>query len=339
MENRDIIVVGASAGGVAALKDFIKGLPEDFNGSIFIVLHMPPYAKSMLPKILSKAGPLDAVESKDGESIRPGTIYVAPNDHHLILESGDKIVVKRGPKENRFRPSIDALFRSAAYVYGSRVIGIILSGLLNDGVSGLWTIKQHGGIAVIQDPKDAEQPQLPENVLEYVHVDYIVSTADMAPLIAGMVKKPPPERHKLPEEELRMLKKEIVIATKDNAFEMGIMNMGEITPFTCPQCHGALVRLVEGKLIRFRCHTGHAYTASSLLSEATESVESMLWQSMRGMEEIVMLLENIAEHFEEMESPDAAALFKEKAEGAANRARIIHDSIFRQEQYSEDIRY
>lgn len=162
---RDIVVVGASAGGVEALKQFVKSLPKDFKGSIFIVLHIPSYSETRLPWILEKACNIEAVLPLDGEEIEPGKIYVAPNDHHMLLQEG-KVVVKRGPKENRFRPAIDALFRSAAYVYGSRVIGVILSGLLDDGASGLWTIQQQGGITIIQKPEDAEQPQLPKNVLQ-----------------------------------------------------------------------------------------------------------------------------------------------------------------------------
>jgi len=338
MNTRNIVVVGASAGGVTALKDFVKNLPADYSGSIFIVMHIPAYTESTLPSILTNAGPLEATHAKDGERIKPGRIYVAPHDHHMLLVD-DRVIIKRGPKENRFRPSIDALFRSAAYVFGPRVIGIVLSGVLNDGTSGLWTVKQQGGVAIIQDPADAEQPQMPENVLEYVDVDYSIPAADMAPLICGMLKEPALQKSNLSAEKLRLLKTEIVIATKDNAFEMGIMEMGELTPFTCPECHGALVRLEEGKIIRFRCHTGHAYTASSLLAEVTEYVEDALWQSMRAMEEMVMLLKNITSHFEKLDNPDAATIFREKAEDASKRARIIHDSIFRQEQYSEDLRF
>jgi two-component system chemotaxis response regulator CheB len=334
---RNIIVVGASVGGVTALKDFVQSLPGDFKGSVFIVLHIPSYSETRLPWILSKAGPVNAVLAKDGEEIEPGKIYVAPNDHHMLLEEG-KVVVKRGPKENRFRPSIDALFRSAAYVYGTRVIGIILSGLLDDGVSGLWTIQRLGGVTIIQKPEDAEQPQLPENALEYIEPDYQVGAMDIGSVIAGMIKEPVTERNKFTEEELKRLKMEVIIATRDNAFEMGIMNMGEFTPFTCPQCHGALIRLVEGNLIRFRCHTGHAYTASSLLAEVTESVEGLLWQSMRGMEETNMLLDNIADHFEDLKNKNAAEIFRARAKETADRARIIHDSVLRQDQYSEDIR-
>jgi two-component system chemotaxis response regulator CheB len=334
---QNIIVVGASAGGVSALKDLVRSLPEDFKGSIFIVLHIPSYSETRLPWILSKAGPLRAELASDGEEIEPGKIYVAPNDHHMLLEDG-KVVVRRGPKENRFRPSIDALFRSAAYVYGSRVIGIILSGLLDDGASGLWTIQRHGGVAIVQEPDDAEQPQLPENVLQYVDADYNVGASDIGPLLAGLVKEPAPERNKFSEEELKLLEMEVIIATKDNAFQMGIMEMGELTPFTCPECNGTLVRLEEAQILRFRCHTGHAYTASSLLAEVTETVENLLWRAMRAVEETNMLMNSIADHFDTLNNPDAAVLFRKKALENGKHARTIHDSVLQQDQYSEDLR-
>jgi two-component system chemotaxis response regulator CheB len=278
------------------------------------------------------------VQPRDGEPIEPGKIYVAANDHHLLLED-DKVMVKRGPKENRFRPSIDALFRSAAYTYGPRVIGIVLSGLLNDGTSGLWTIKRLGGVAIIQQPEDAEFPQMPENVLEYVEVDHSIPASAMGNLLKKLVDESATEAPKLSSKEMDLLKMEVLIASKDNAFEMGILSMGELTPFTCPECHGALVRLVQGNILRFRCHTGHAFTASSLLAEVTQSVEEMLWMGMRGMEETSMLLKNIETHFKGMGDKTAAAKFRDKAEEAAHRARLIHDYIFTQNQYSEDIRH
>jgi two-component system chemotaxis response regulator CheB len=337
IEPRDIIVIGASAGGVTALKDLVKGLPADFGGSVFIVLHIPPYSESRLPWILSNAGLLDAIHPQDGDMIEPGKIYVATNDHHLLVEEG-KVRVRRGPKENKFRPSIDALFRSAAYVYRERVIGIILSGMLDDGVSGLWTIKQLGGLAIIQSPEDAEQSQLPDNVRQHVDVDYTLPAAEMGPLLSGLVKQAAPERNKFTLDELKQLEKEVIIATKDNALELGVFDMGELTPFTCPQCHGALVRLVEGNLMRFRCHTGHAYTASSLLAEVSETVEEELWQSMRGLEEMTMLMNNISDKFAAMGDVAAADLFRAKAEESGHRARLIHHAVYQQNQYSEDLR-
>jgi two-component system chemotaxis response regulator CheB len=338
MMKRDIIVIGASAGGLSPLRSFVGSLPSNFKGSVFIVLHIPPYSESQLASILSKAGQLKVVEPRDGEAIKPGMVYVAANDHHLLLENS-KVVVKKGPKENRFRPSIDALFRSAAYVYGSRVIGIVLSGLLNDGTSGLWSIKRLGGVTIIQDPEDAAYPQMPQNVLEYVEVDYTMPVAQIGELIVELSEEAAPKTKKISATERKLLELEVLIATRADAFDMGIMNFGELTPFTCPDCHGALARLAEGELIRFRCHTGHAYTASTLLAELSTSVEEMLWQGMRGMEEMNLLLQNIEKHLKELGHRKQAAIFKDKAEEAAHRARIIHDSIFRQEQFSEDIRY
>lgn len=337
-EIRDIIVVGASAGGVEALKDFVSGFQKDFKGSVFIVLHIPSYSETRLPWILSKAGPLEAVLPNDGDAIEPGKIYVAPNDHHLLLEKGDRVIVRRGPKENRFRPAIDALFRSAAYVYGSRVIGVVLSGYLDDGVSGLWTIQQQGGLAIVQTAEDAAQPQLPQNVQQYVKPDYKLTAHDMGPLISGLVQEPAPERNKFSQEELKRLEIEVIIATKDNAFEMGIMDMGKLTPFTCPECGGALVRLVEANILRYRCHTGHAYTASSLVAEVTETVEGFLWKAMRALEETNMLMNGVARHYEESNNSKDAALFMEKAKSAADRARSIHDLILQLPQFSEDNR-
>jgi two-component system chemotaxis response regulator CheB len=255
-----------------------------------------------------------------------------------LIEPG-KILVKKGPKENRSRPAVDALFRSAAVAYGSRVIGIVLSGVLNDGASGMWSIKAQGGIAVIQSPEDAEHFEMPKSVTEYVEVDYVLPASMIGELIAKLQQEPVKQKPDMSEADIKRLKTEVVIAKKDNAFEMGIIKMGELTVFTCPECHGALARIVEGKIMRFRCHTGHAYTSSSLLASITESVEVMLWQGMRAMEEATLLLNNIADHFETVSDPGAADLFRKKAKINAGSAQVIHDSIFKLEQYSEDLRF
>ena len=238
--------------------------------------------------------------------IERGTIYVAPNDHHLLLEH-NKIVVVKGPKENRFRPSIDALFRSAAYVYGPAVVGVVLSGTLQDGASGIYTIKRQGGMAIVQDPQDAIHSSLPENVLEFVEADYISKAADIGALLRVLAENgQQSKKSELSPDEIKRLESEVVIAKNENTFEMGIINMGELTPFTCPECHGTLVRLAEGNILRFRCHTGHAYTASALLEDVSESVEEMLWQCVRVMEEKAMLEKNIAEHLQEINHDDAS---------------------------------
>ena len=336
MPKRDIIVVGASSGGVTALTEFVASLPADFAGSIFIVLHIPPYSPSNLPLILSRATSLKVTHPKDGEQVRQRRIYVALPDHHLLLE-GKKILVKKGPKENRFRPSIDALFRSAAYVYGPRVVGIILSGLLNDGTSGLWSIKRMGGLSIVQS--DADYPSMPDNALEYVKADYIMPVKEMGALLTSIASRTAAKKRRLRKRETELLKMEVIIARQDNAFEMGIINVGELTSFTCPECNGMLVRLMEGKLVRFRCHTGHAFTASALLAELSISVEEKLWEAMKSMEETTMLLKDIGNHFKESGQASVGRVFLSKSRKEADRARIIHDSIFTQELLSEDIRH
>lgn len=334
---RDIIVIGASAGGLPALMELVKGLPADFPAAIFIVLHLSPFSTNFIPEILSKLGPLEVVEPSDGEPIQYGRIYVAAPDNHLLLEN-DKIIIKRGPKENRFRPSIDALFRSASNLYGPRVIGVVLSGMLDDGTSGLWSVKRMGGLAIIQDPSDAAFPAMPANVLEYVKVDYQVPVAQLAALLFSLIGETIPKKPKIPTKELELLEMEVVIATHDNAFQMGIIQMGELTPFTCPDCHGALTQLKEGKIMRFRCHTGHAFTISALLAEVTESVEDHLWQAMRSLEESNMLLEKLGQHFTKEGQAGEAELFLTKARQMAKQARLIHDAIFAQQILSADVR-
>jgi two-component system chemotaxis response regulator CheB len=335
---RDIIVIGSSAGGLPALMQIVAALPHNFPASILVVQHIPPYSVSNLHQILNRLGPLPATVARDGELIEPSKIYVATPDHHMLVEQG-KIVVKRGPKENRFRPSVDALFRSAAYTYGSRVIGIVLSGVLDDGTSGLWSIKRLGGLTLIQQPEDALFPQMPLNAQDQVELDYSVPAAEMAALLAQLTTLPAQPTPKLSKKELKLLEMEIVIAGRDNAFEMGIIEMGEFTPFTCPECHGALTQLKEGRTIRFRCHTGHAYTISALLSEVTTNVEAILWQAMQGLEETTMLLTRLGQHFKQEKQADMAEIFFQKSSLIKKHSQVVHDSVLSQELLSGDIGY
>jgi two-component system, chemotaxis family, protein-glutamate methylesterase/glutaminase len=292
MPNRDIIVIGTSAGGVTALTDLAGTLPSDLNASLFIVQHTLPHSHSNLPYILNRSGPLLATHAIDGEPIEKNRIYVAIPDHHMILEQ-DHILVKKGPKENRFRPSIDALFRSAAHEYGPRVIGIILTGLLDDGTSGLWSIKHFGGTVVIQNPQDAEYPSMPKNVLEQVEVDHIVSMKDMGALLKWLTEEEVVHKQTITQQEAQRVRLETEIALQKNASGMVVLNLGKLTPFTCPECNGALTEIKEGNLIRFRCHTGHGFTAEALLAGITEKIEDNTWQTIKGLEEAVMLYEQM----------------------------------------------
>ena len=336
--HRDIVVIGASAGGITALKELVKTLPPEFPAAILVVQHIAADSPSILPEILSHASALPAKHPLPGEAIVPGTIYVAPPDHHLLVED-EKVLVARGPKENRFRPSIDALFRSAAYTYGPRVIGVVLTGYLDDGTSGLWSLQRLGGVAIVQDPLDAVSPAMPTNALQYVAADYVVPLAEISALLVRLTLEPAPGKPRVTKAELDLLGLELTIAKHDNAFEMGIIDKGELTPFTCPDCHGALTQLIEGNLIRYRCHTGHAYTINALLSEVSTSVESMLYQTMRGLEETKMLLQHMGEHFQKGKQPTVADLFLRKAEMTGEQARIVHDSIMQHEALSGDLQF
>jgi two-component system chemotaxis response regulator CheB len=338
MSQRDIVVVGASAGGVDALVSLVSTLGPDLPVSVFVVLHVPPGSPSFLPQILSRAGPFQATHPQDGEEIRPGHIYVAPPDHHLLVEER-QLVVRRGPKENRVRPSIDALFRSAAYVYGQRAVGVVLSGTQDDGTSGLWSIKRRGGVAIVQQPDEAVFPDMPRNALAQVDVDHVAPASEVGRILARLALEPLGEPTQIPAEELNRLQQEIEIAFHGDAFQMGIMGWGEPAPFTCPECHGILVRLEEGKRSRFRCHTGHAFTASALLAGVTEQVEDTLWQAVRGLEECTMLLQDMGEHFANAGQAETARLFFEKAAESEKRARAVHDSLPHHEHLSQDIQY
>jgi two-component system chemotaxis response regulator CheB len=327
MEKRDIIVIGSSAGGVVALQEIVASLPSDLNASIFIVQHVSPDSESLLPRILSHKGKLKAVHASDGEMIRPGIIYIAPPDRHMIIEH-DRILVKKGPKENRFRPSIDALFRSAAYSYGSRVVGVVLTGMLDDGTSGMWSVKRLGGTAIIQKPEEAAFPSMPTSVLEYVSIDYILPLSEIAGKLDELANQPLESSAASEISELGMMKTEIEIAAQKNAFAKGVMELGELSPLTCPECNGVLLKLKEGNLVRYRCHTGHAYLSSSLLAEVTENVEVKLWQALKNLEEMIMLLEQNAEEQRNFNNLTMSEDLLQKADIARDRASKLHDFIY-----------
>lgn len=276
-DSQRIIVMGASAGGFEAFKTIIRKLPPDFAIPIFIVWHMSPDIRGILPQMLNRENRIHAAHAHDHEVIRSNRIYVAPPDHHLLIEDG-KVRVTRGPKENRFRPAVDPLFRSAAYAYGNRVIGVVLSGGLDDGTAGLWRIKHNGGIAVVQDPREAEVSSMPESALREVQVDHSVPVADMADLLVKLSTEKITEDPKVTKDE--KTKMEIDIAAGKDALK-GYLELGKLTPFACPECHGVLSRITDGSLIRYRCHTGHAFSADTLLSAITQNIEGSFYNASR----------------------------------------------------------
>jgi two-component system, chemotaxis family, protein-glutamate methylesterase/glutaminase len=335
MARKDIVVVGASAGGMSALEKLAAGLPADFPAAVFVVWHLAPGVRSVLPQILARAGPLPALYPSDGDRIEPGRIYVAPNDHHLLLEKG-YLRVARGPKENRFRPAVDPLFRSAAYVYGPRVIGVVLTGALDDGTAGLWAIKLRGGTAIVQDPEDAQHRSMPLNALNNVEVDHKVPVAQIGPLLARLVLEEAPAALPGAPRELERMHAEVRIAGGDDALEQDVRRFGEFSAFTCPECHGVLTRLADGRIERYRCHTGHAYSADALVESATEQVEDQLWRAVRALDETVLLLNQLGEEFAKGGDTRAAEFCLSRARDAYARSQPIREAALVSEPVNTD---
>jgi two-component system chemotaxis response regulator CheB len=257
---RDIVVIGASAGGVEALRRLVQMLPAELPAAIFVVLHVLPNTRSYLPELLSGGG-LKVAHAVDGNPIERGRIYVAPPNHHLLVESGH-MHLSSGPRENRHRPALNPLFRSAALAYGPRVVGVILTGNLDDGTVGLWEIKRRGGVAVVQDPNEAVYPGMPQSAIGNVDVDFVVKLDDLPQLLTSLVGK----------------------------IAKGVGNVSpeipsEPTRLTCPECRGPLAEYKVGRLSEFRCRVGHAYAPAALVTAHADTVERTLWSAVVALEE------------------------------------------------------
>jgi two-component system chemotaxis response regulator CheB len=331
MRVNQIVVVGASSGGVEALRVIAASLPEHLSAPVCVVLHTSPQSPAILSDLLDRVGPLRAVTARNRDRLAPGTIYVAPPDSHLLVEPGTLRLTK-GPRENRFRPAIDPLFRSAAQVYGPAAIGIILTGNLDDGTAGLWAVKHLGGIAVVQDPYDAMFPGMPRSALEHVDSDYVVRLTEIGPLIADLTSKPIDERRVAPREVPEHLEIEMKIAREENALDAGLERVTTPSTFACPECHGVLLQMKEGGRIRFRCHTGHAYSVESLLAAINEGIEESLWNAVRAIEEGDLLLTRMAAHLKSSANGDEARIAemaqKTKAQAEAVRQIVLaHDPL------------
>lgn len=324
MPGRDIIVVGASAGGVEALATLARGLPADISAAIFVVLHIAPHGTSVLPRIISRAGPLPATHAWDGEPIRSGRIYVAPPDRHLLLKSGH-VRVARGPTENSHRPAIDPLFRTAARSYGRRVIGVVLSGLLDDGTAGLLAIKERSGLAVVQHPDDALFPSMPRSAMDNLKVDHAVPIADLGALLVRLTKEPLPAQ--LQTSAPAQMQVEADMAELERDAMENPHRPGAPSGFACPACGGALWELRDGELIRYRCRVGHAWSPDSLLAEQSGAVETALWSALRALEERAALAQNMSHRAAQRGSDPIARKFADQARECESDARLIREVL------------
>jgi two-component system chemotaxis response regulator CheB len=289
-KGRDVVVIGTAAGGLEALDQLIGQLPTDLPASIVIVQHMDR-GNSGEP-LLRRLGRHQAFHPKlaeNGERLKPGHLYIAPPDNHLLIKKG-KMLVTKGAAENRHRPGIDPLFRSAAASHGSRVIAVVLTGMLDDGTAGLIAVKRCGGVTVVQDPRDAAYSGMPLSALDDADVDYCVSIAEMGPLLVSLVSTPHGKSKAVPDD----IRTEAAIAERVLSDISQVNGLGEQVPYNCPGCGGVLWKIDGLGEKRYRCHTGHSYSGLSLLASQSEKIEEMLWISLRMFEERKNLLTTIA---------------------------------------------
>jgi two-component system chemotaxis response regulator CheB len=337
-KGRDIIVVGASAGGVEALCQLVRGLPPGLPAAVFVVCHFPTDGKSLLPEILSRHGQLLARHPSDGEPIYPGQIYVAPPDYHLFLEPA-AVRLSHGPRENRFRPSIDPLFRSAARVFGPRVVAVMLSGALSDGVAGLLAVRAAGGVAVVQDPADAILPSLPQSASDIAGADHVVPVGRLARLLADLVhpdgaaadnpSKPPPAPAAGGKAMFDPVEKITQTAAEDLEAQARDARRGTVSTFTCPECGGCMWQLDEAELLRFRCHVGHAYGADALLAEQSAALEAALWTAVRTFREKGVLARQLANRDRQAGNAQSAGRFEEEGQLAERYGGLIQEYLLR----------
>jgi two-component system chemotaxis response regulator CheB len=328
MPNRNVICIGASAGGLAPLTEILSKLPETLPAAVFVVLHMSPDNPSQLPQILDRAGRLRASAAVDGEEIQHGHVYVAVPDHHLLIE-GDRVRTVRGPRENRHRPSIDNLFRSAARFHGSHVVGVVLSGSLDDGTAGLIAIKVRGGIAVVQEPSEAFSSEMPRNAMRYLDVDHVKPAAKIGPLLGRLVREPLETGHPpVPNEMVEETK----IAKLDLAAVENEDRPGKPSPFACPDCRGVLWEIEEGRLLRFRCRVGHAFSPETMISAGDEAIEAALWEALRAIEERVSLRRRLAQQARERHLDSLADHFEKQIPESEQHVTALRDMLLRAEK-------
>jgi len=318
MDAHDIIVIGASAGGIEALREVVGSLPSDLPAALFVALHISPHKPSMLPAILTRAGKLPANHPVDREEIKRGRIYVAPPDHHLIIEDGH-VAARRGPRESRHRPSADTLFRSAADAYGQRVVGVVLTGALDDGTAGLRAIKERGGLAVVQDPSDADHAGMPLSAMTGVKVDHCVPLKSLAPLLESLARDP------------------IAASTGPSLPEVVTMSgNGRNTEFgfTCPECHSSLQESYLGNLLQFSCRAGHTFTGEGLLAGQSEALERSLWSSLIATEERAQLISRLSRSMSFENDGSYKARLEKKARKTTEHAQELRQLLVGDDWYS-----
>jgi two-component system chemotaxis response regulator CheB len=313
---RNVIVIGASAGGLDPLQRILSDLPSDLFAAVFVVMHVG--ATSYLTEVLERVASLPVRRAQIGDKVVFGRIHVAVPGLHLLLHDSH-LLLRRGPRENLARPAVDPLFRSAAATFGARVIGVILSGALNDGSAGIRAIKQCGGLAIAQLPQDAAFPDMPMNAMRHADIDHVVPAADIGALLGRLAQEPAGPTPPIPFD----VRLEAAIAAQELAGMAVDDRLGTPSHFTCPECHGALWEIDGGSLVRYRCHVGHAFTAETMLAAQATQAEELLWSLMRAHQERAALARRIAEREHQQNRLDSARHYQAKAYGYDEDAKVI----------------
>lgn len=332
MPGHDIIVIGASAGGVEAVRELVASLASDLQAAIFIVIHIPPHTTSFMPEILNRVqkqhngGSLRAAHPQNGELIQHGRIYIAPPDYHMLIKPG-YIRLVQGPQENGTRPAVDPLFRTAAKAYGRRVVGVVLTGMLDDGTAGLIDVKEFGGVAVVQDPNDAQYEGMPRSAIEQVDADYILPLSSIAPVLVRLAHEPVIESGEKLMSGDREIEIEPDIVELDGA-ALRESSPGTNTNLTCPDCGGVLSQLHDRNLLQFRCQIGHAWSVSSLQAEHFKHVEKALWEAIRTLEERAKLMNQMAKNADSKNRSFSAKRYQDLAREAEQRSDMLRQTLF-----------
>jgi two-component system chemotaxis response regulator CheB len=340
-QGTNVVVVGASAGGVEALRTLVSDLPADLPACVLVVLHLPSTGMSALPLILDRAGTLPARHAVEGDRLAPGTILVAPPDRHLIVLD-DQVTLSRGPRENGHRPAVDVLFRTAARAHDGAVIAVVLSGALDDGAAGMVAVRHRGGTGIVQDFDDALYPSMPQAAYAAAGVEHVVPVKEIPALLGALLRDHPGGRRSEaapPAEPL--LEVEAALADLDPDAMHDPDRPGSPSGFGCPDCHGALFQITEGALSRFRCRVGHAWSPQSLLAQQSQALEGALWMALRGLEEKAALSRDLGDRAADTGHDLSATRFRETATealGAAELVRRLIQEIGERNDLPEEIR-
>lgn len=317
MARKSIVVIGASAGGVEALQKLLPALPPDLPAAVLIVLHTSPDSPPTLGTVLGFRANIPVKDAEDGEAIEPGHVYVAIPNCHLQVERG-KIRVVGGPRENRHRPSIDALFRSAAVAYAGETIGVVLTGLLDDGSVGLALIKERGGATIVQDPENDMFSAMPRNAIQTAGPDHILPLHEIPGAIVRLInesaEEQPPEREGIA----------VMQRSPDNEHKPG-----EVSVYTCPECSGSLWEVQDGNLTRYECRVGHSYTLQSLVEDNSQTLERAMWVALRTIEESISLAKRMSKRAREHGHNGVALRWEDQARSKADDARVLRDILLR----------